>query len=278
MVTPNQAEHLLMPLLVRANAIRTWPQLGFVDQAAEYLVRKLELDRSPWDPSHLPAKHQLELERCKWIDQQTLAFLEQYPHAIGVELGAGLSTRFQRLSASTDWPRFAWVDVDSPDVIDCADLIFPHTDNYRLVACDVLRDDWLRKTGWAPGRALIVILETLPDETNDLRSILAPLIDAASQSEAPVHLILDYTSPVLQKIRKQLRCMLYGKSCCSFVDGQDLLGKLELQGRVLNEQDLAADAQGPLLHRLLAKLYRRITRKCFWGAVHLRLGEAGSNS
>jgi len=274
MVTPNQTEELFLPLLVRAHALRNWPQTGFVDRAAEYLVRKLDLDQRDWHLGRgFSAQHRLALERCKWIDDEVLDFLEAYPNAIGVELGAGLSTRFQRLSARTDWPRFAWVDVDSPDVIDCADLIFPRTDNYRLVACDVVRDDWLQKSGWQPERPLIVIIETLPGAAclDNMKTILAPLINAIENKSAPIHLVLDYTSPVLQQIRNRLCCMLYGQSCCSFVDARDLIRKLALQGSVLKEQDLAAEHQGPLMHRFLAKLYQRITQKCFWGAVHLRL-------
>ncbi len=274
MVTPNQAEDLLLPLLVRAHAFRAWPQTGFVDQAAEYLVRKLDLDQRDWYMGRsFPAQHRLALERCQWIDNEVLEFLEAYPYAIGIELGAGLSTRFQRLSARTDWPRFAWADVDSADVIDCADLIFPRTDNYRLVACDVVRDDWLQKTGWQSGRPLIVIMETLPDAASldNMKNILSPLINAIGNKSAPIHLVLDYASPLLQQIRNRLGCMIYGQSCCSFVDAHDLIHKLELQGCVLKEQDLAAQYQGLLMHHLLAKLYRRTTQKCFWGAVHLRL-------
>ena len=274
MVTSDQAEDLLFPLLVRAHAVRAWPQLGFVDQAAEYLVRKLELDQPEWREGYrFAARHQLELTRCKWIDEQVRQFLEAYPDAMGIELGAGLSTRFQRLSAAADWPRFSWADVDVADVIDCADLIFPRTDNYRLVACDIVRDDWLQKTGWQAQRPLIVIIETLPPDVclREIKRILTPLLNAIVNNGSPVHLIFDYASPALQRIRKQLRCMLYGKSCCGFADAQDLMRQLDLQGQVLNEQDLAADRQGPFVHRLVAKLYGRFTRKYFWGAVHLRL-------
>lgn len=274
MVTPNQAEDLLMPLLVRAHAVHAWPQVGFVDQAAEYLVRKLDLDRRDWGMSdRLSSQHQLELTRCKWIDEQVGRFIEAYPNALGVELGAGLSTRFQRLSAASDWPRFSWADVDAEDVIDCADLIFPRTDNYRLVACDIVRDDWLKKSGWQPHQPLMVIVETLPTEAGlrELKNSLTPLLNVMGNNLAPVHLILAYASPALQKIRQQLRCMLYGKSAGVFADAEDLMRQLDLQGRVLHEQDLAADDQAPFMHRLLAKFYRRFTHQCLWGAVHLRL-------
>lgn len=273
MVTPNQAENLLLPLVMRGHAVNFWQQTGFVDQAAEYLVRKLDLAKPAWQGNQFPARLHLELERCKWIDGQVLNFLARHPHALGVELGAGLSTRFQRLSAKIEWPRFSWVDLDSQDVIDCADLIFPATDNYRLVACDSWREDWLAKTRWRPGVPLIVLLETLaqPEEVSVLEHMLAPLIEAAARSSEPVHLILDYASPALQKIRKQLRCMLYGKSCAGFLDTQDLFKRLNMNGRIIAETDLAAIARGPLLHRWMAKLYSRVTRKCFWGAVHLHL-------
>ena len=279
MVTPSQAEDLLLPLVVRAHAVRAWPQTGFVDQAAEYLVRKLELEKPTWSSS-FAAHHQLEVSRCQWIDHQVLDFLTQYPDAMGIELGAGLSTRFQRLSAQTDWPRFSWVDVDTRDVIDCADLIFPKTDNYRWVACDIWREDWLEKSRWRPGLPLIVVVETSaqPDEISALKKMLAHLIKAATVTDAPVHLILDYASPALQKIRKELRCMLYGKSCAGFRGGEDLIERLSLQGHVVSETDLAATTSGPLLHRWLAKIYCRLTQKCFWGAVHIQLCSAKRQS
>lgn len=274
MVTPSQVEDLLMPLMVRAQAVNFWPQTGFADQAAEYLVRKLELENPLWRGHQFPARHQLELERCKWMDRQVLDFVDLYPNAMGVELGAGLSTRFQRLSAKVEWPRFSWVDVDRQDVIDCADLIFPPTDNYRLVACDDWSENWLAKTRWQPGAPLIVLVESVAQSGNIsvLNQMLAPLIEAASVSSAPVHLILDYASPALQKIRKQLRCMLYGNPCAGITDAQDLLKRLN--GRIVAETDLAAVAKGPLLHRWMAKLYCRVTHKCFWGAAHMQVGSS----
>ena len=273
MMTPSQAEELLLPVMVRAYAVRAWPQLEFVDQAAEYLVRKLELEKPNWYDKEFPARHRLVLERCKWIDRQVLEFLAQYPDAMGIELGAGLSTRFQRLSAQVDWPRFSWVDIDNHDVIDCADLIFPHTDNYRLVACDAERDPWLELSRWRPGIPLIVVVESLPQPRDNraLVNMLGQLVNAATNSGAPVHLIVDYASPTLQKIRNELRCMLYGNSFSGFRNGKELIKRLNAQGNIVCETDLAAATNGPVLYRWLAKIYRRLTQKYFWGAVHLQL-------
>lgn len=294
MVTPSQAEELLVPLVVRAHALRVWPQAGFVDLAAEYLVRKLELDQPA---RRLSAQHRMAVERCKWIDDEVFRFLEAYPDALGVELGAGLSTRFQRLSARIDWPRFAWADVDTCDVIDCADLIFPRTDNYRLVACDIVSNDWLKKSGWTPGRPLVVVIETLPDGAllPDVKNIFLPLFNLINEncaknkssandnatnaknecringSPAPIHLILGGAEPALQKIRNLLSGMLSRSSRNSFFDVKELLRKLDINGHVLNEQDFAVNTRGPLMRRLTARIYRRITRKCFCSAVHFRL-------
>lgn len=62
-----------------------------------------------------------------------------------------------------------------------------------------------------------------------------------------------------------------GKALSSFSNATELLQRLDIQGRVLNEQDLATNTRGPWMQRLLASIYRRVTRKCFWGAAHLRL-------
>ena len=56
-----------------------------------------------------------------------------------------------------------------------------------------------------------------------------------------------------------------------FIDGKDLLEKLNLSGDVLAEKDMAADVQGPLFHRMVAKTYYVLTKKYVWGLVNLKL-------
>ena len=56
--------------------------------------------------------------RAKKLDQVTSAFIARHPDAVGIDLGAGLDTRFQRLAPSLT---VDWYDVDLPAVATARD-------------------------------------------------------------------------------------------------------------------------------------------------------------
>jgi O-methyltransferase involved in polyketide biosynthesis len=126
-----------------------------------------------------------------------------------IELGAGLSTRFHRLSDTADWPRFHWVEVDLPQVTALKAGVLPTIDNYRLVSADILSDDWLNLSGWQPEQPLLVLLEAVAPELkgNSLLHLIKCLRQRVGAAE--LEIILDDRRPRLwQHWLKQLATYL----------------------------------------------------------------------
>ena len=143
---------------------RQWPELGFNDQSASLLAQLLGVNlkqRMPLlDEQHL-------IERCQWFDERCHDFFQRHPRATCIELGAGLSTRFHRLSGTADWPRFQWVDVDLPHVTASKSEVLPAIDNYRLISADIMNDNWLGQSGWTSGQPLLILMEAVAPELGD---------------------------------------------------------------------------------------------------------------
>lgn len=120
-----------MALNARADASRYWPHIHFYDRAAARLGILLNIDRRlRFNPSY----EQRYLRASQWLDQQCLKVFQKHPTTVGVELGAGFSTRFHRLSECHEWPRFSWVDIDNEELIRIKSSAMPRIDNYFLVA------------------------------------------------------------------------------------------------------------------------------------------------
>lgn len=145
-------------LSARAYEQQSWPELGFHDHAARLLARLLGVNTPIYND---PQWERSCLVRSQWFDARCHQFFKSHPQGMCIDLGAGLSTRFHRLSEADDWPRFSWVDVDLPKITAIKAQAIPKIDNYRLIAADIVRDDWLAIIGWHPYTPLIITLESV---------------------------------------------------------------------------------------------------------------------
>lgn len=270
MLSFQAAEQLLTPLILRSKAQTLAPHMGFCDEAALFLVRQLRLEgmRSLF-AQELTPRQRVTLGRCQWIDQQAAEFLAHHPNALGVELGAGLNTRFQRLSLRLDWPQFRWADIESAEIAAFNNTLLPKIDNYRLVGCDDWRHGWLHQAGWRPGVPLLIVLENvfLQYSYEQITDLFDYLTSFTKLSGAPVHLIMDYAAPALT--RKPIWSGPSGRRC-SFTGLPHLQRELNLeQASVLARQDLTA--YGGLRYRTMGQLYRWFSGQFLWQGVHFDL-------
>lgn len=148
----------MMALNARADAVQFWPEMYFYDRAAIVLSRILNIDAGvrfcPLDElRYLRANH--------WLDQRCLAFFNQHPKGLGVECGAGLSTRFHRLSEQHEWPQFSWVDIDSEESIALKSKAMPVIDNYRLIASDDQLKEVFSAIQWDGSTPLMIVIDGL---------------------------------------------------------------------------------------------------------------------
>ncbi|WP_165438510.1 class I SAM-dependent methyltransferase [Pseudonocardia sediminis] len=103
------------------------------------------------------------------LDHWVREFLATHPAGTVVELGAGLSTRAERLTSSggDSFPGASWVDVDLPGVTELRRTLLPDAAGRRFVAGSILDEDWLDVVRELPGPYLLVsesVLTLLPEQ------------------------------------------------------------------------------------------------------------------
>jgi O-methyltransferase involved in polyketide biosynthesis len=145
----------LIPLVAHARARTLFPEMGFADEQAERMVEALgvPLDLFGTNLGWLRAT----ILRARWFDDRCREFFTANPGGLGVSLGAGLDTRFQRLNKDT----IRWVDLDLPEVIALKRRFVKATRHYRLLACDITDPAWAEQIGWRAGMPLCLIAEGL---------------------------------------------------------------------------------------------------------------------
>ncbi len=186
MLSHQFSSDLISPLSLRARGNRS---SQFFDRAASLLASQLDLDTV----QALSGNEKAALKRSEWIDQNILDFLQEHPTALGVELSAGVNTRFHRLSSALEWPRFRWADINTPETHAFSQSLLPITDNYRSIGCDMYQDDWLFRAGWQPGLPLMLITESLTEQA-DLTALITELTHRAAKSSAPVMIVTTHSA------------------------------------------------------------------------------------
>ncbi|NDJ35460.1 MAG: class I SAM-dependent methyltransferase, partial [Chloroflexi bacterium] len=81
--------------------------------------------------------------RTRLLDARTDAFLTQHPSATVVELGAGLSTRPQRLGVD----RARWLLLDLPEAVAMRQQVAQPDAHINVIEADLLHPDWAASLG-----------------------------------------------------------------------------------------------------------------------------------
>lgn len=201
MLSTETIGRLIEPVICRATASSMYPRLRWRDRWAELVLERLDVAPELTRTFRVSSEHQFDsLERCKWIDDQLLEFLRRYPDAQVVELNAGLSTRFHRISNACDWPRFSWVAVDTSDVTEVVSYVFPKLDHHARVAFDGTGVDWLNGLPWRTGQPLMIIDDGgLITDRRITEALLEGLMDVAERY-TPVHLLVTHSASGIQAL------------------------------------------------------------------------------
>ena len=130
-------EGLFLTLYARAlDNRRPHPILG--DATADQIVRTTDYD---YGQLHVDTNLILSVAlRAKKLDQVASEFLARHPDAVGLDLGAGLDTRFERLAPPST---VDWYDVDFPEVITARRQLLPKRANAHGIGTDLTNSDWL---------------------------------------------------------------------------------------------------------------------------------------
>jgi O-methyltransferase involved in polyketide biosynthesis len=161
-------ETMLIPL--HARAVETGKRRPIVrDAAAVEMVRAIDDDfrRFGERPSVLATYIAL---RTAVFDEWVGSFLARYPAGTVIEIGAGLSTRFERL----DNGLATWIDVDLPDAIEVRRMFLPDLPRRQRIASSILDRTWIDQVHQSPAPYLFVaeaVLVYLSD--SDVRRAMA---------------------------------------------------------------------------------------------------------
>lgn len=199
MLSSDISQELVSTLTLRARGNRFNTLL---DHAASQLASQLSLNTA----QSLTANEKAALERSKWLDQQVIDFLTQYPTALGIELSAGVSTRFHRISNTLEWPQFRWADINTPETHAFNQSLLPITDNYRSLGCDLYQQDWLYQASWQPSQPLLILVESpTPSDLENLIRLFTTLSQRVSASNSPMCIALTCDSSASSKLLAAVR-------------------------------------------------------------------------
>lgn len=187
-----QVSELLAPVICRAQASAELTRSGFMDRAAHGVLRRLGRSLTLDIGADYNRCH---LRRWRWIDERAVDFFHVHPGGKGVEVGGGLSTRFHRVSEQLDWPRFSWRAINTGDVTDCLQYVFPRLDNHDSVSVDNPFFEWHLRVDWQDPTAKIVIIgEHKPLESWNAFLQIAKDIQASLTEATPqVHVVISHT-------------------------------------------------------------------------------------
>lgn len=191
-----------LTLSARARATRTRggadedPALaGFADVWASDMAARLQLE-----PTRDAAFVRGVVLRTQWFDRVLTDFVNQYPDAQAVSLGAGLCTRWRRLRPS--WLQACavdWLNVDLPSVIAWRNHHLPPVARETNLACSVLDLAWWDTLQLPAGRPVLVMLEGvcpyLPQAP--LEHLLVGLAERLQAQGSPSWLVFDFIDPAL---------------------------------------------------------------------------------
>ena len=79
--------------------------------------------------------------RVRQFDRFAQTFLSQHPHGSVVDIGCGLTTRFQRV----DNGQMSWFGLDLPEVIEIRRKLLPEEARTHLISRSILDDAWMEE-------------------------------------------------------------------------------------------------------------------------------------
>lgn len=149
-------ETMLIPLWARAEETKS-PNAIIDDPKAVEIVASIDYDFSRFDQSKYT---QLGCAvRTNLFDEATIDFVRRRPGAVVVNLGAGLDTRFERLSEQCVKFDF-WIDLDLPEAIRLRRKFFAETPNRILASGSAFCTEWMEMPE-LQNRPLLIIAEGL---------------------------------------------------------------------------------------------------------------------
>lgn len=147
------SETALLTLYARAREARR--RDGVIDDPmAIELVDSIDFDFAKFGPT----RQDIAL-RARAFDIQTRDYLHGHPSATVVAIAEGMQTSFWRLDATVPDPRFRWLTVDLPPVVDIRERLLPASPRMSACAQSALDYSWMDEVD--PSKGVFITTEGL---------------------------------------------------------------------------------------------------------------------
>lgn len=80
--------------------------------------------------------------RAKWMDDETLKFVEQHESCQVIQLGAGIDDRFRRINMPAGIVH--WYDLDLEEVASMRKKVIPEVDRSKIISMDMFDTGWMQ--------------------------------------------------------------------------------------------------------------------------------------
>lgn len=130
-------ETMLIPLWGRAKYSQLYPEL-LDDPKADKIIEKIAYDFSKFEKEFKEYGGLCYLVRARNFDNAIREYIQKYPEATVVNLGAGLDTTFSRI----DNGKIKWYDLDLSDAIAFRKKLIPETSRSECIAKSVFDTSW----------------------------------------------------------------------------------------------------------------------------------------
>lgn len=157
-MTTSDITDLLSPIMRLAQVRHDNGLKNMVDRAAEHVVKIAQHTLGAHDYRTTTNKSFHTLLTSQSIDEICENFISQHPKGHIIEVNGAMSTRFHRLSEYSDWPRFTWTNINTPEVVKFRELFFPVTDNYNSASLKYPDFEWTSYLNDSPANSSLILL------------------------------------------------------------------------------------------------------------------------
>ena len=145
-------ETMIGPLWVRAILSEKFPEI-LEDPKAVEILTKIEYDFSELKKLLGEWRGIGLLVRARSLDNAVKDYINEYPQATVVNIGAGLDTTFHRVDNGS----IKWYDLDLPDAIEFRKQLIPESSRSKYVSRSVFNFDWVNEVDYDQTKGIFFI-------------------------------------------------------------------------------------------------------------------------
>ena len=186
-------ETMLGPLWARAKYSQLYPDI-LDDKKSSEIINKMHYDFSKIQEYLGEWRGIGLLVRAKNFDDALKKYIEKYPEASVINVGAGLDTTFYRVDNGS----IKWYDLDLPDAIEFRRKYIPESSRCRYISKSALDYSWFDDIEFTPEKGIFIIAGGFIYYFQE--SEIIALFDALAEKFPSGELIFDCVSNLAIKV------------------------------------------------------------------------------